>query len=126
MKHKKINIPIYDWDLLYCHMEVGDDVEPYFKMVNKLGLIPADADEFKDYMARGIRGGGKCYINDEDRKLVVMIYPTLSPPNFYSSVAHEVYHCAFAINEHANVNDEEATAYLIGHIWECLHSKIEP
>ena len=125
MKTAKIKIPIYDWELMFCHMDAGDDPEIFIKASRRIGIEPGDCVQFSDLMSRGAMGGGMCYVHSEERKLVVLIYPTLTPENFYSTVGHEIYHCVYAIADHAQIKDEEASAYLIGYIWEKLYKTIQ-
>lgn len=108
--NKLINLPTYSCDLTII---ITDQIKAEAKKVYKKYKLEEDDEDEENEGLLIIADGGKYFL------LVDTKYLT------HNTVAHEIYHATVRITEDRNVVDEEAQAWLCGHITAEMYKFIE-
>lgn len=118
MRIKKINVPIYDYNLVYIDQFKEDDAEKIFKIITKgLNKEQKELLAIKDDIKEGHKNGAVT-IDSGLKTIYVIIHPCDTPQRMLNVVSHELYHVIQFICKDLNIKDIEAPAYLAGYIYE--------
>lgn len=101
MKHCfKIKLPTYNCELQFCVLDgLNSEINKLYKKYN--------VNEVFDESAEGV-----LFTPDIDKYILLIDLKYLS----HNTIAHEIFHAVMKITEDRDINDEEAQAWLIGHI----------
>jgi len=106
-----IKLPIYDCNIIFI---LTDDLKSEVKSIYKKYkiLIPEEEDG---------QSAGMLLVPDID------VYILLIDPHYLShnTIAHEIYHAAVRITEDRDISDEEAQAWLAGHITGVIYKFLD-
>lgn len=101
MKHSlKIKLSTYNCELQFCVLDnLNGELNKLYKKYK--------VNEIFDESAEGV-----LFTPDIDKYILLIDYKYLT----HNTIAHEVFHAVMKITEDRDINDEEAQAWLVGHI----------
>lgn len=113
MRSKKINIPIYNYDVFLYQIEDVEDVDAITKVIKRF-RINEILEEVTTNIIDEVDGGALTCFNAGTSTAVVIFYPCSDAETRESVLDHEKRHVVDDILERCGVNDKEAAAYLSG------------
>lgn len=116
MKKLKFNIEIYSWSVILLIIESEKDYDPINKILTNFMVDPDCKDEILSDIKNDARNGGYHLHNNFTRKSIIILHKTDSLEYAEMILSHEKRHLEDAILQTCNIADNEAAAYLAGHI----------
>lgn len=113
MRIKKINVPIYEFEIMLYQLEDIEDADAITKALKKVGLTDMVPEVTENLTNEVVEGGFTCF-NGPAKLLIVVLYPTDGGDIYVATLDHEKRHCVDNMLEWVGVNDHEAAAYLSG------------
>ena len=122
---KKILIPIYDYELtVFVLTKSRDGIEKIVKELKKQ-YLPKDTINEIESDCKDCYNGGITAKNDDEKKLIVVVYYCKTASDYLKVLMHEKRHCEDDILTHLSIDGEEAPAYLAGYLTKEMFSIIK-